>query len=236
MNKLLTALAILLIATVSYAQKLHHEEKLKISIPFGEEYDYKNIKVKRVIDGDKLLLENGERVRLIGIDTPEIRPNDKAKRDSKRTGKDLETITKMGQEATKLVKGLDIEGKKVRLEFDVDRKDKYGRLLAYVYVTIICGGGENPRTRAAHDFPANSVLRHIQSHSEEIMINTSLIRAGYATPMTILPNIKYSYLFRKFYEEARKEGRGLWAKEENRQCTKENPCTNMPYLVVPEGE
>jgi len=46
----------------------------------------------------------GKRVRLIGIDTPESKSNDKAKRDSKRTGQDVETINKMGQEATEFVK------------------------------------------------------------------------------------------------------------------------------------
>jgi micrococcal nuclease len=64
-------------------------------------------KVKRVIDGDTLLLSNGERVRLIGVDTPE---------------------TKHPQ------KPVQYFGKEVRLEYDWQRRDKYGRLLAYVYL------------------------------------------------------------------------------------------------------
>ena len=64
--------------------------------------------MERVIDGDTIFVTTPEgrveRVRLIGIDTPESQLNGKAKRDSGRTGQDVETITKMGQEATEFVK------------------------------------------------------------------------------------------------------------------------------------
>lgn len=70
--------------------------------------------VLRVIDGDTVVLEGGQRVRYIGIDTPEKgRPYYlEAKKENERL----------------------ILGKKVRLEFDVEKQDKYGRTLAYVYV------------------------------------------------------------------------------------------------------
>jgi len=203
MKKILTTLSILLIATAAYAQKLHHEEELKISIPFGEEYDYKNIKVKRVIDGDTLLLENGERVCLIGIDTPESKPNDKAKRDSKRTGQDVETITKMGQEATEFVKGLLPKGTEVRLEFDVQERDKYGRLLAYVFVPGLYWIEWQKKYGYDPSLKKNSIM-------PQELLNLVIIKQGYATPMIIPPNVKYADVFKKFYEEAGEEGRGLW--------------------------
>jgi endonuclease YncB( thermonuclease family) len=74
--------------------------------------------VERVIDGDTIKLSDGERVRLIGIDTPENRINNKTKKDSERSGQDLEAIVSMGKEASKFTKGL-VAGKEVRLEFDV---------------------------------------------------------------------------------------------------------------------
>jgi len=113
MTKLLTTISILLIATSAHAQ---------------------TYTVERVIDGDTIKLTNGERVRLIGIDAPESQPNDKAKRDAERTGQDLETINKMGQRATEFLKRFINEGDTVELEFDVQKWDKYGRLLAYVYL------------------------------------------------------------------------------------------------------
>jgi micrococcal nuclease len=77
-------------------------------------------KVKRVIDGDTIELENGEKVRYIGIDTPEtVHPS--------------KPIQYYGKEASEANRSL-VEGKEVRLEFDVQQRDKYGRLLAYVYV------------------------------------------------------------------------------------------------------
>jgi len=74
----------------------------------------KLIKVKEVIDGDTIVLQSGEHVRYIGIDTPE---------------KDQPFY----QQAKELNQKL-IGTKEIRIEFDVQKKDKYGRLLAYVYV------------------------------------------------------------------------------------------------------
>ncbi len=77
-------------------------------------------RVKRVVDGDTLLLTNGERVRLIGVDTPETKHPEKP-------------VERFGKEAYLFTKKM-VEGKKVRLEYDQTRRDKYDRILAYVYL------------------------------------------------------------------------------------------------------
>jgi micrococcal nuclease len=78
-------------------------------------------KVKRVIDGDTLLLINGEKVRLIGVDTPET------KHPQKR-------VQYFGREAHLFTERM-VGGKEVRFEFERQKRDKYGRLLAYVYLS-----------------------------------------------------------------------------------------------------
>ena len=77
-------------------------------------------KVKRVIDGDTLLLINGERVRLIGVDTPETKHPQKP-------------VQYFGREAYLFTKEM-VDGKEARFEFDRQKRDRYGRLLAYVYL------------------------------------------------------------------------------------------------------
>lgn len=79
--------------------------------------------VKWVADGDTIQLENGRFVRYIGIDTPE-------------TEHSYRPAGYYGKEAYLYNKRL-VEGKRVRLEFDMERIDKYDRLLAYVYVDDI---------------------------------------------------------------------------------------------------
>ncbi len=74
----------------------------------------------RVIDGDTIVLDGNEKVRLIGVDTPETKDPRKP-------------VQYFGQEAYEFTKSL-VEGKKVRLEYDQTRIDKYGRTLAYVYL------------------------------------------------------------------------------------------------------
>jgi len=99
--------------------------------------DIWSAKVLSVVDGDTLKINykgKQESVRLIGIDAPESRPNKKAKNDAQRSGEDLKTITAMGKVATNYVKNLLKPGDTVRIEFDVQRRDKYGRLLGYVYL------------------------------------------------------------------------------------------------------
>ena len=76
---ILSVLAMTLMCSVSTfgEGETHWFGKFKFSFPFGKKYDYDDIRVTRVIDGDTIQLESGERVRLIGIDTPEARYNPK---------------------------------------------------------------------------------------------------------------------------------------------------------------
>ncbi len=76
--------------------------------------------VERVVDGDTIIVHGVGRVRLIGVDTPEtVHPN--------------RPVEFFGKEASAFTRKL-VEGKRVRLEYDQDRKDRYGRTLAYVYL------------------------------------------------------------------------------------------------------
>ncbi len=94
--------------------------------------------VVRVVDGDTLKVRywgKEESIRLIGIDTPESRVNKKAKRDAKRSGQDIKTITAMGKRATEYVESLVKPGDLITIEFDAQQRDRYGRLLGYVYLS-----------------------------------------------------------------------------------------------------
>ena len=143
--------------------------------------------VLKVYDGDtfRCRLEDGEevRVRLIGIDTPEKRKNRKLMRDSKRLGIPPEEIIDMGREASRFAESLIPPGTKVFLETDVQIHDRYGRLLAYVYL---------PDGR---------------------MLNEFLLKEGYATVYTFPPNVKYVDRFRRAQEYARERGKGFWREE-----------------------
>lgn len=151
------------------------------SIPFGRTYNYDDILVSRVIDGDTLQLEDGTRVRLIGIDTPEMHESEKLQRDAQRSGEDARVIQNLGKQAYEFTRKL-VEGKRVGLEFDSERHDKYDRLLAYVYL----------------------------KDKDKTFVNAEVVKQGYASLMTIPPNVKYADLFQKLYRQAREEKRGLW--------------------------
>jgi micrococcal nuclease len=141
---------------------------------------YGDIGVAYVYDGDTIKLANGEKVRLIGIDTPESSQNKKLLRDAGRSGEDINKILAMGRRSAQYTRSL-LEGRRVRLEFDIQKRDKYGRLLAYVYRVY-----------------------------DGLFINEDIIRSGYAYPMTIPPNIRHADEFKELFREAQKARRGLF--------------------------
>ncbi|MFH1282324.1 MAG: thermonuclease family protein [bacterium] len=104
--------------------------------------------VKNVIDGDTIELNSGDLVRYIGIDTPEVRINIGSKWELNPEDFALE--------AKSFNAGL-VEGKKVRLEYDVEKRDKYKRLLAYVFKDNIFVNAELLRQgyAALYTFPPN---------------------------------------------------------------------------------
>ncbi len=127
--------------------------------------------VERVIDGDTVRVKiNGraENVRLIGIDTPETvdphRPNGC-----------------FGKEASDFTKAQLPRGTSVRLVLDVEARDRFGRLLVYLY-----------------RMPDN------------IFINAELARQGYANVLTYPPNVNHADEFVRLVKEARDNNRGLW--------------------------
>ncbi|MCK4462900.1 MAG: thermonuclease family protein [Candidatus Omnitrophica bacterium] len=102
--------------------------------------------VKYVIDGDTVMLRNNEKIRYIGIDTPEV--------ESPYTHEEP-----MGKEASAFNRKL-VERKWVKLEFDVELRDKYGRLLAYVYVDDIFVNAELVKEGYARVFTFPPNVKH----------------------------------------------------------------------------
>lgn len=127
--------------------------------------------VQNVIDGDTILLANGEKVRYIGIDAPET---------MKKTGEKWQyDPEQFGDEAKEFNRVL-VFRKKVSLEYDKEKRDRYGRLLAYVYT------------------------------ADGVMVNRALIEKGYVLMYTISPNNKHIEDFYATQEKAKAGGAGLW--------------------------
>ncbi|HUF31829.1 MAG TPA: thermonuclease family protein [Acidimicrobiales bacterium] len=129
--------------------------------------------VVRVVDGDTIVVRiagqrSDERVRLIGIDTPE-------------TVDPRSPVECFGEEASARAKELLPPGTAVRLERDVEARDRYERLLAYVY-------------RAADD----------------LFVNLAMVEEGFAAVLTYPPNVAHTEAFVTAAAEARAAGRGLW--------------------------
>lgn len=136
--------------------------------------------VTKVNDGDTFEIDTGERVRLLGIDTPEKWESGKLDKDSERSGKDKEIIKKLGTLSSQYTEDL-LLNKKVVLIADStnDDKDKYGRLLRYVYL------------------------------EDGTFFNLKIIQDGYAYAYTKYPII-YKEEFLKAQKDASENNRGLW--------------------------
>jgi len=126
----------------------------------------------RVVDGDTIRVVvqgRAEAVRLIGIDTPEI-----------THGKN----EPFGQAARDFLRTL-LAGRSLWLEPGVKERDRYGRLLAYLWAQ---GAGD----------------------LAPVLANAQILRWGYAQLLTIPPNVKYVERFRAAQEAAQRDGLNLW--------------------------
>lgn len=125
-------------------------------------------RVRHVIDGDTLVLESGAHVRLIGIDAPEYAP---------QNGVD----EPFGKKASEFLKHL-AEGRSVKLETDVEKYDRYGRLLAYVWL------------------------------EDGVMANQRLIEEGMARSYFVAPNgFPHRAELEGAERRAMEQSRGLWS-------------------------
>jgi micrococcal nuclease len=134
-------------------------------------------RVVRVVDGDTIVAQvdgHDTYVRYIGVDTPE-------------TVKPGTPVQCFGPQASAENHRL-VEGRAVRLVFDRERRDVYGRLLAYVYLPAAKGSGGSR------------------------FVNATLVRGGWARTLTIAPNTAHAPLFNRLEQRAGKAGRGLWGK------------------------
>jgi micrococcal nuclease len=129
------------------------------------------ITVLKVIDGDTVDIDikgNTERVRLIGVNTPE----------TKHPTKPIECF---GPEASAYLTQLLPKGTHVRMERDIEARDRYGRMLLYLY-----------------------------RESDNLFINLDLVSHGYGTPMSIEPNTFHRNDFVHAAALAETTNEGLW--------------------------
>lgn len=135
--------------------------------------------VDHVVDGDtawfRLADGTKEKVRFIGVDTPESTTEHEP----------------FGKEAAAYTASILTPGRGVELQTDLDARDRYGRLLAYVWLSP-------PATGASLE-------------ARQAMLNAMLVRDGYATVLTVPPNIAYVELFLALQREARDAAKGLWS-------------------------
>jgi micrococcal nuclease len=149
--------------------------------------------VKKVIDGGTLELTNGEKVCLIGVNVPEGSAN-----------------TAAGKKTTEFVKKL-VESKEVLLEFDSQKKDKNGRLLAYAWYEIVPFSHiKDMLIPNDYQVEAGKWKNKQGYYGTFVFLNATIIKAGYAQPVSTPPNVKYAELFQRLYKEAKENKRGLW--------------------------
>ncbi len=148
-------------------------------------------KVERIVDGDTIIVsfifDDGskylkERVRMLGVDTPE-------------TVHPTKPVQYYGKEASNFTKE-HLTDKTIWLQTDVGVKDRYDRMLAYVWL----------KEPSKKDLDDEAAIR-------KNMFNAQLLLGGYAQLMTVQPNSRYSNIFVHFQREARQEKRGLWGKD-----------------------
>lgn len=141
--------------------------------------------VEYVFDGDSFRADMGlltQSVRLVGIECPEGTASSKARREAKKLGMTMTEYLKYGDEAAALTRRLLPKNGNFRIEYDVEKRDKYGRLLGYVFL------------------------------SDGRMVNEELVKAGLAYLFPTEKNVKYKKRLLAALAEAKKYRRGIWSR------------------------
>jgi len=135
--------------------------------------------VKSVIEGDTIRLSNGKIVRLLGVDSPESRVGKKLNDDVKRTGFSAAVLQSMGTNALEFTKRY-LTGRTVRLEFDSVKRNKKGKLLAYVFF------------------------------EDGTFINKKVIEYGFGFFVADFPYMKYQDILQQAHRDAKEGKKGLY--------------------------
>ena len=146
---------------------------------FGKSRNYDDVLVEKVVSADYFILKSGEKLRLIGLVAPE--PPKKKKVVRNEHGfiiEEKDPTTSFEEQALEFTKAL-VEGKHVRLEFDIEKKDEDFRTFSYVFL------------------------------KDNTFINAEILRQGFANLKILTPNIKYQKELKEAYQEARREKRGI---------------------------
>ncbi|MCZ6601696.1 MAG: thermonuclease family protein [Planctomycetota bacterium] len=120
-------------------------------------------RVERALDGDSVIISGGRQVRLIGIDAPE-------------KGEPL------ADEAREWARSK-LEGRWVRLEYDEETSDRYGRLLAYLW---------------------------LENGGQEVLVNEEIVGQGLARSYPYPPNVRYRNRIARVERKAREARDGIW--------------------------
>lgn len=139
--------------------------------------------VEFVFDGDSFRADMGvltQSVRMVGIECPEGTASSKARREAKKLGMTMTNYLKYGDQAAAFTSRLLPKNGKFRIEYDVEKRDKYGRLLGYVFTP------------------------------DGKMVNEELVKAGLATLFPTDKNVKYKKRLQAALAHAKKNRLGMW--------------------------
>ena len=156
--------------------------------------------VESVIDGRTLKLVSGETIRLIGVDLP-------------LTGSmDQDAIAKKQKETADFMRGL-VSGYLVELEYDVQKQDDEGNLLAYVWFEYE-GSADNSTMAIPENYDSYLVNYKEGSSSVFVFLNSTLIKAGHGNPSHDTINVKHAKVFSDLY--AKRVSKDSLAKAEDK--------------------
>ncbi len=161
--------------------------------------------VSKIVDGETLELENGDKVRMIGYKIPRVGDKKPAEMGRDRMWYDSMFIGKNSSAAKGFLMDR-TKGKTVQLQFDpatesTNYRDKKGRLLAYVWLREL-------ELSVEQDWLVADMDRH--PYGYPVLLNACMVRGGYGYTDESMP-WDYVREFRMLQNEAAQSGRGIWA-------------------------
>lgn len=192
-------LALVFALTLTSCQEIPKKNNNQNEFASKDWQTYQKAKVKYAVDGDTIWVDiNGkdEKVRFVGVNTPEVA----------KDGKPAEFMAEEAKDFTNEA----LKNKEIYLERDISDRDKYNRLLRYIWL-------EEPAT--------SPTLTDIEKKT----LNGILVKEGYAYANYYKPDIKYQEYLKDLEKSAQDNKKGIWS--DGTETSKENKKIDQSYLI-----
>ncbi len=177
---------------------------LSAPLNYAQIPDTDAVTIKQVMDGDTFRLSNGQKMKLAGVNAPELHDTPKLPQEAQRFHKEVWAFRALGDKAEEIAKRfMSATSNQMYIESATQTFDDQGNLLAYVHLPVT-------QLEPGMEVDGEVIMRESDG-TFHIFLNAYLLKLGLAELSPSSLDAKYETLFKRLEAEAKQSKKGLWS-------------------------